>query len=69
MTEWEPGEMLFTIEKVVCKDCLVGFMCDTACLNYQTVRGSMMAWIQGCNYNISEEEFKMRLGDAMELIE
>ena len=70
--EWKPGwsrHTLFAIEEVVCKDCLVGFMCDMVCLNYRTVHGAMMAWIQGCHYDVTRAEFNERISDAMELME
>lgn len=70
--EWKPGwgkHFLLAIEKAVCKDCLVGFMCEVACLNYRTVNGAMMGWFTGCQYDVTEEEFNERLSDAMELME
>lgn len=70
--EWKAGwgrHFLLTIEKAVCKDCLVGFICDVACLNYRTVNGAMIAWSTGCQYDVTEEEFRLRLSEAMELVE
>jgi len=68
--EWKPGwgrHILIAIEEVVCKDCLVGFICEMSCHNYSMIHGTMISWFSRIKgYNVTEDEFKIKLDELVE---